>query len=315
MYAYNIQCGTWKVESGRWKVESRRRKVEGGKWKVEGGRHKLNAIKLYVQIFFFSHVKKKMSNLSVNEWEVYCLTDSVYRTVWNTTEPTTCPDNNAHTISTNPPPRIIQTIENQRVKIIEEDGITQGTYKFKGYCYNIPAGNVGNVSTFLHTWKYPISLLNGWFISSDDMSGDKIDFTVADNSVIGAIGAPVYAGNTEITVTSTVLENISKGFFVNITDGVALDDLGEVVDINTANSTITVDTAATQTFSPLSPTYVRTTIKVIEDFSIPVTNQRYAFAEKKVGGKFLPKNTPVNVRYTNNSGNAKTLCYNMEYLY
>jgi hypothetical protein len=256
-----------------------------------------------------------MTEKIVHEWEVYCITDSVYRKLWDTEEPTTCPDNNGHTISTNPPPRIIQTINSHDVKIIEEDGITQGIYKFKGFSLDVPSGTSGNVTSQTLMFSYPISLINGWFISSKGMAGDIIDLSVADNTVIGAIGAPVYTGNTEMTVTSTVTDNLSIGYFTSLTDGSQFSDLGEVLAIDKINSTITVQTPSTNTFSPLSPTYVIMQVKVVENFSIPVENERYAFAEKKVGGKYLPANTPIYVKYTNNEGNAKVFSYNMEYLY
>lgn len=252
---------------------------------------------------------------SVNLWELYCTTESAYKTVWSIEQPTVCPTNSAHTISANPGPRIIQTITDNKVKIIEEDGVTQGIYKFHGYIKNIPSGPQGNVTTLTHTWHYPITLINGWFISGTDTTNDKIDLVVAENTVIGAITAPVYTGNTEISVTSTVLTNISKGYFVNITDGVHVDELGEVISIDQLNSKITVCDAATHTFSPLSPTYVRMSVKVIEDFYIPIEKQRYAFAEKKVGGKYIPTGIPLKIKYTNQNGNAKVFAYNMEYLY
>ena len=249
-------------------------------------------------------------------WEVYCITDSAYKEVWSISEPTTCPDNNQHTISSTPPPRILNTIKSNTVKIDEEaDGTTQGIYKFKGFQIDIPSGSPGNVTTSVTTLNYPITLINGWFIAHDDMCGDQINLSVADNTVIGAIASPVYSGNTEIIVTGTVIDNIYKGYYMSLTDGVNLNSLGEVIDIDYVNSKIIVENEAVNNFSPLSPTYVLMTVKVIENFSIPVTNMRYAFAEKKVGGKYLPANTPWYIKYTNNSGNAKTFCYNLEYLY
>lgn len=255
------------------------------------------------------------SELKVHEWEVYCTTDSVNRSVWAPDMPTLCPDNINHTISTDPPPRIIQIVSDRMVKIIEEDGVTQGIYKFKGYKKQIPAGTPGNVTTILHTFPFPISLINGWFIAKDDMEDDTINLTVAEDMVIGAIAAPVYTGNSEITVTSTVIDNIYKGYNLKITDGVNSNDLGQVLDINVENSTLTLENPAANTFNPLSPSYILMSVNVIEDFHIPVGKQRYAFAEKKVGGKYLPAGIPISVKYTNNSGNAKTFAYNMEYLY
>ena len=261
-----------------------------------------------------------MSVKTIYNWELYCATEQTYKTVWSPTQPTVCPTNDAHTIVTNPGPKIIQTIMNNNVKIIEEDGVTQAIYKFRGfpdppYIQNIPSGNVGNVTIETHSWPYPITLLNGWFIATENMVGDSIDATVGENSVIGVITAPVTPGQTVIPVTSTVFNNLYKGFFVSITDGVQTNLLGECVSLNSGNSTITVATPVSNTFSPLSPTYVRLTVKVVENMHILVGNQRYSFAEKKLGGKYIPSNVPIRVKYTNNSGNAKCFSYNMEYMY
>lgn len=252
---------------------------------------------------------------TVYEWELYCTTEGAYKNTFSVVEPTTCPTNSAHTISTDPGPRVIDEISSQQFKLIEQDGVTQGIYKFRGSKQNIPSQTPGTVNTFTHQWSYPITLLNGWFISTDDMVGDIVECTVAENTIIGAITQPVYVGNTVISVTPTVTKNLYEGYYVNITDGVNLSNLGECINIDSGNSTITVSTPSTNNFSPLSPTYVRMTVGVIDNFQIPVGKQRYAFAEKKVGGKYIPSDIPIHIKYTNNTGNAKVYAYNMEYLY
>lgn len=250
---------------------------------------------------------------TVYKWEVFCETAEEYKSVWSPTTPTTCPDNNTHTISPNP--KIIQTVSNKDVKIIEEnDGVTQGFYKMQGFKQTIDACQPGNVFVFDHIWPYyPITIINGWFMAKSENEGDMLHCTVADDTIIGAITAPVFSGNTVISVTDTVIQHIAKGYRVNITDGVNLNDLGQVVS-KTIN-TITVSSPAQTTFSPLSPTYVRMTADVIENLHIPIGKQRYAFAEKKMGGKYLPAGIPLKIKYINQDGNAKTFAYNMEYLY
>lgn len=252
---------------------------------------------------------------TINLWEVYCTIDEAYKQVWSISKPTVCPDNNNHAISINPGPKIINHISEKKVKIVEEDGVTQGIYKLHGFTRNIPEGNIGNVSSYIHTWKYPITLSNGWFIATAAMEGDRIDCVVAENLTIGVISAPVNSGDSIISVSPTVISHLYKGYDITITDGTNIDKLGEVIDIDSANSAITVDNASLHTYSPFSPTYVKMGVKVIEDFEIPVGKQRYAFAEKKVGGKYIPEYIPVVLKYTNNSGNAKVFTYNMEYLY
>ena len=257
-----------------------------------------------------------MANKTVYLWEVYCQTTSSYQTVWNEIEPTTCPLNSAHTISINPGPRILEHVSQNAVQIIEElDGETQGIYKFKGFKKTIPSGNVGNVTVMSHVWNYPITLMNGWYHATPVMSTDSISVKAGQNTVIGALGAPVYTGNTEITVTNTVIDNIYKGYNLNITDGVNVDDLGECIGIDSGNNIVTVSQSATNNFSPLSPTYVRMTVNVVEDMHMICTGGRYAFAEKKVGGKYIPSGVTIDIEYTNMTGNSKMFGYNLEYLY
>lgn len=252
----------------------------------------------------------------VNNWEVYCTDGDAYQTVWSTLAPTVCPLNHTHSISTDPGPKIIQTIGQTDVKIVEETmGSTQGYYKFRGYNESIPPGVTGNVTTFTKSWPFGITILNGGFYSTSNMVGDVLDLTAAENTVIGYITAPVYTGNTIISVNSTVIDNVAKGFYCNITDGVNVDTLGEISNIDIANSRITVTTSAENNFSPASPTYVRITVGVIDNFVIPVGEVRYSFADKKVGGKYIPPNTPIKMKYTNNEGNAKVFAFSMEYLY
>ncbi len=259
-----------------------------------------------------------MSNTSktVYQWEVYCLSTQSYQLVWDTIEPTTCPENASHTISTNPGARIVDKVSHEQVKITEEEALpTQGIYKCKGHKMPIPTGNVGDVTILNVTWPYPITLMNGYFISTDSMVTDEINVWIAPNTTIGAIIAPVYSGNSVISVTSTVLDNIYRGWCVNITDGVHNDVLGECIEMNVGNSTITCMNTATHNFNPLSPTYVQMTPKLVEDICILAGGIRYPFAEKKIGGRSIPKGAIMQIRYTNNTGNAKTFIFFTEYLY
>lgn len=253
---------------------------------------------------------------NIYQWELYCTTESAYKTTWNEIEPTVCPTNSSHTISTNPGPRIIDMISSNSVKIEEETGgVTQGLYRSLGFQKDIPSGNVGNVTTITHSWPYPISILSSWFMAKSDQLNDQFTVSVGDSTVIGAIAAPVYTGNTIMTVTSTVFDYVYKGYKIDITDGVNLNQMGEVVSIDKLNGNITMEIPAVNTFSPLSPTYVRLTVPVISSIHINEPNQKYSFADKKIGGKFLPANAIMRIKYTNNEGNAKVFSYVMEMLY
>ena len=95
------------------------------------------------------------------------------------------------------------------------------------------------------------------------------------------------------------MQNLTLGFEITLTDGTNTDDLGEVVDINTGNNTITVETATTNSFLAATPTYVQFTV-VFVDMEIGATGYMNVAAHK-IGSAPLPKNTPLVCKYTNKS--------------
>jgi len=242
-------------------------------------------------------------------WELWCVNEAKYLTVWNTITPTTCPNNSTHTIQN---PHILETVSTQTTKIVEELVPTQGYFQFKGFKLDIPAGSPGNITTTNVSWPRPTTLLNGWFLADSTNKGDTVSANIT--ATVGAIGAPVSVGATSIVVSPTVLENVAYGYTLQLTDLVNEDNLGEILQIYSGNSTVVTSKASTHTYSATSPTYVQTTIKLIESLYIPMPG-RYEFAEKKIGGKTLPARLPMTVEYQNQNGNAKVFAFNLEYLY
>lgn len=258
-----------------------------------------------------------MTTQQLKHWRVYCETEDTYREWWLPTDastPTTCPVDTNHTITNNLTSEVaIETIVG-RVKIEEETIPTQGFFMFEGFKKDID-GNVGSVTTITKSWPYRISLLEGWFYSQDDQVGDMVEAVVGPETVTGAITAPVSVSDTEISVGDTVIENTAVGFRLNLTDGVNVADLGRVLSIDSANSTVSVETPSSHAFSPASPTYVRQNVDIVKMISLNVGKVRYGFAGKKMGGKTLPPNIPLEIRYINVTGGEKSFSYNIEYIY
>ncbi len=151
------------------------------------------------------------------------------------------------------------------------------------------------------------------FYSTPDNVGDYIDANVT--TVVGVIEANVSANATEIVVSDDVMENVYNGYSLDITDSVNTNNLGEILAVHTGNNTIAVTKQATQSFSTLSPTNVEITSRIIRELSINCGRVRYGFAEKKIGGRSIPPNTPLSIIYTNADGNAKQFTFNVELLY
>jgi hypothetical protein len=268
-----------------------------------------------IQIKIVSNIKYSMTSY-LKKWLVYCVTEDTYHTVWQESTqsaPTVCPVNSNDTIDGNIT-REIETINvAPRVQIEEEESLkTQGYFKSIGRTITID-GNVDSVTTDTLVWPFHVTILTGWFYSQDDQVGDSVGATVAPGVVVGALTAPLYSGNNEISVTQTVIDNTAVGHRIALTDGVHTYDMGRVTEIN--NNVYTMENNSSYTFSPLSPTYVKQTIDIIRDMKINVGKVRYAFAEKKQRGKGLPKNIPFVIEYHNHTGNTKQFSYIVEFMY
>jgi hypothetical protein len=252
---------------------------------------------------------------TVYYWRVFCPTENNYQFKWDTDEPTLC--NNGHAVSGDSV--VVDKISNTEVEIKEElppaDATpTQGTYKFEGGEFAIPQGANAEQQIM---FSYPITLMNGWFFSQEKMIDDVIHFVVAPHSVIGIIVAPLTANSSVLTVNSTVTDNIIPGYYVNVLDMVTMqeNDLGRCTAVDKQNSQISVEFPAKDTFTNIPNVVVRMTVKVISDMKIHTIGNKYEFASKKIGGKYVPANTPMFIQYCNFEGNAKQFVYNIEYLY
>lgn len=252
----------------------------------------------------------------VYKYRIYCTTDSKYEYAWlpsTDPAPTTCPINSGHSIDPQHTLIVDEVVQDQ-VVLKEETVATQGFYLSTGNELTID-GNLDSFTTTSHSWPFQVTLLTGWFYSTEDHVGDKVSVTAAPNTITGAIVGLVSPSDTVIPVTQTVIDNTAIGFHIDLTDGVNLSNMGRVLEIDAGNSTITLETGSTHTFNPLSPTYVRQSVSIIEDMFITTGNVRYAFAEKKQGGKAVPPNIPIQICYHNRTGGTKKFAYNIEIMY
>lgn len=251
---------------------------------------------------------------TVYYWRVYCTTDHRNEHVWSIDKPTACPlDPLNHTIDPAKTSAIDQR-DSSMVQIQEELVATQGIYQFEGDNYIIPAGAPGAVTNIDITWPYDITLMNGGFDAATPQIGDRLSVEVAPNQVVGALTVPAGPGVSILNVTGTVTENVYKGYPITLTDGVQTNACGRCIEVDKINGTITVETEPTDTFSPLSPTYVMMSVEVIKSLYIG-SARSYSFAKKKLGGKLIPVGTIVRIKYTNTDGIEKAFIYSFEIMY
>lgn len=250
--------------------------------------------------------------MSIKHWRIYCETESDWTYGYlheDTGNPTSCFTDPGHTINSNSCQEL-DTVSDTQVIIKEESTPTGGHFKAKGYKMTCPVGS----SNYDYSYPHPISALSITLPTTSDHTDDQIEVQVGPDTTIGTITADVSASDTVITVSQSVIDNIDKGFYVTLDDGTNTDDLGLVTSIDYNLLTITVQTAATKAFASATPTYVKITVKVIDDFTIGPA-QRYELGKDKIGGSYVPTNTIVRVKYTNNGSSTKDFYCVIEMLY
>lgn len=138
-------------------------------------------------------MKSDSINMStVYNYRVYCTTDSKFVTIWGTEAPTTCPENNTHTIDSNAT-TILNQISTNTVSIEEETIPTNGYYKLEMIKMTVSAGETKTKDI---TFPYPINILS-FFVSTDTSNqGDVISWHVMPKTTIGVLTAAYTAKTT-----------------------------------------------------------------------------------------------------------------------
>ena len=249
-----------------------------------------------------------MSTKIVYQYRVYCIEEATYVTLWGETEPTLCPNNHADRTINSSSTTIIDKINIDTVKAEEP---TYGYFQSKSLEFNIPAGATGDVSTFDESWVSKILLWRSIFYINSENLGDVINVQAGPNTTIGVITAALSPGETVITANSTVFDYLLyRGLHVRITDGVNIDALGEVTNIDKENFQFTVSTATTNSFAIGS--YIQLTICSIQNLKLTQIGN-IKVANKGFKGQSVEPGQIMRLNYTNNDGLAKTINLRLEY--
>lgn len=118
-----------------------------------------------------------------------------------------------------------------------------------------------------------------------------------------------------LTVSSTVLEYSKTGFYLTLDDGTNQDNMGRIISVDESLSRVYMENNPVNSFSPATPTYIKQTVYLIDNFEMGDSWARN-IGEMKIGGSHIPKDTVIEVAYTNNSPtDDKTIIGHVEYLY
>lgn len=243
---------------------------------------------------------------TLNYYRIYCDTELQYVYKWDTEEPSTCPNNNTHTINVGS----ITILESISTATFRAEENSEGYFETTHVVVNIPIGTPGDITEHDVTWPMDITLWKTLLTPTSDMIGDSITVLAAPETTIGVCTVNANIGDTTITVNSTVISNIQRGFLVTLFDGVNKNICGRCTAIDTVNGTITFQTPLTHNF--LAGTYVQISIYVINNLRIIDTNT-VDMGAKGFKGKMINAGLILRIYYTNNSGTSKTVYWRPEY--
>lgn len=224
--------------------------------------------------------------------------------VWGEDEPTVCPMNSMHAITDT---AIIDEREEYVYEFMEVKGITGG--HFQTFTKKIP-GVANSTTSNDYSWKRPISVTSINFVTTVDHEGDFVSIIIAPDTLVGVLTSPTTIGDEILNVSSTVIDNSKIGFHIKVTDGVNVDDLGEI--INMGDTTVNVENPLSHVFAAGS--YIQMSIVPLDRVEIgPPAN--IVIGESTIGGSDIPGNTIIRVVYEKTNDNNTALLTRLETKY
>lgn len=131
----------------------------------------------------------------------------------------------------------------------------------------------------------------------------------------GQIQATYWRLGYRVPVQATVLAYANVGYEFNLfVAPTTTESLGRCVGVDTTNNWLYVETGPSESYSPLTPTYVRQTVYSVKnyEFSEPAS---HFIGEGKIGGSGIPAGVAVEGHYVNTSNVDKVFIGIVEYLY
>lgn len=252
--------------------------------------------------------------MTLISYMITCLTEQLrVVTPFMDSIPTTCPNNTGHTIDPN------QTIEYKslaakQVTVIEKEN---GWFQSTCISHTIPSTTTPpEITSFDMSWPSDIYLMSTKLYFETSSAGDSFNVICAPDTPLGVTTGTVSIGSTTIPVSTTVINNITRGLHVTLFDGNNRNELDRVTAIDVSNSTITVETATTNEF--MTGTAVLLNVHCVRNFDICSTmiapGNGIEIGNRQLNGKIVNANTIMRFSYKNNNGSAKTVASHTEYM-
>jgi hypothetical protein len=164
------------------------------------------------------------------------------------------------------------------------------------------------------------SYVSGNYVVGDtvlytDALGNRV-YTCIQNTVSNELptNTSYWILGYEISVSPTVTQNTQIGFHIKLDNTTTSDYLGQVIYKNLATNKIYVRHGPSNSYSAVSPTYVKQTIYYVKDYEIGPA-AKHEIGTTKIGGASIIGDTLITVDYVNNTSQASSIIGRVEYLY
>lgn len=232
--------------------------------------------------------------MSVKKYRVFCLNESIFVTGWSKTEPTTCFNNNTHSIDPNQTSLV--DIEENKVRILQTyDSPTEGD---SYYLYsNLHIINPNDEVIIPINLEIESNLFSVTINTKLDNIGDEWSSYINKDTPIGTVTANS-TGNI-VSISST--ENVKPGFYITY------DGINEYRVISKTDTTVTHnDNVNVSTGDVVKLTYYMVYKKKI------LNKGTETLGNNIIGSTKIPSTYNAGIVYKNNSNQQKKISVSVE---
>lgn len=248
----------------------------------------------------------------VKLWNVYCIQENAVFTTWSVEPPLYCPNNHDNREIDHMRTRCIKFLSEKKMKV--ENNIT-GYFQHNVEELDIPGGG-GQNEISEHELKWPMDLYL-WkmdIMPESSHKNDIIDIIVNPDTIIGTLTENAIIGNTSVNVGNESFGDfMTKGVDISLSDDINKQDLGRVTGFDNVNNTILFENALEYDFS--TGTKLLINVHIVKNLILFQDVHTMHVASKGWSVRYVAANTPIIIKYRNNSGNSKKLYLVLEYNY
>lgn len=241
-----------------------------------------------------------MANSIQYDWSLYCATEGVNKNITQKPRPTQCPDDSSHTIV----PEMTTYSLSQAPNNLLSKAQKQGYYGMEGVSFPCPANTT---TTYDKIFPYDITILLGHMFNEDANTGDELNILLTPSLTCGVLTQNATTGDTKVYVSSTAINLIVKGVYLNFTNST---DKYYVKEVDLMESSVTLATALLDSYS--IGTLVKRTVQIVKNLVLP-SKQVVTIGRNNPSSTYIPAGYIFRFVYENKTGVDKTFNFMVEY--